>query len=249
MTQLAFPYTLQAGQPENVNQLNANLDAVKTLVNGGLDATNLSAAAGITAGQLAAAVQAALWAPGDIKATSMNVTAGSEPVGWLFADGRAVSRSTYPALFSAVGVTYGPGDGSTTFNLPDYRGRTLVGLGTHAEVDALTDNDALAVGSRKVKHRHGTDSQGNHSHGGGTGGESAHFHGAGSPFIVAAFGVDLQRFTGGVSFPVNYATFTQGGTNHNHSISTDGAHTHNVGDQAGPLDAAAYQVVNYLVKT
>lgn len=41
---------------------------------------------------------------------------------WLVCDGRAVSRATYPALFDAIGTTYGVGNGSTTFNLPDLRG-------------------------------------------------------------------------------------------------------------------------------
>jgi microcystin-dependent protein len=49
------------------------------------------------------------------------------PLGWLFCDGRAVLRSAYPLLFAAIDVNYGPGDGSTTFNLPDMRGRTAFG--------------------------------------------------------------------------------------------------------------------------
>lgn len=44
------------------------------------------------------------------------------PSGWLDADGSAVSRATYAALFAAIGTTFGVGDGSTTFNLPDMRG-------------------------------------------------------------------------------------------------------------------------------
>ena len=49
------------------------------------------------------------------------------PAGWLLAYGQAVSRTTYAELFAAYGTTYGSGDGSTTFNLPDYRGRTPFG--------------------------------------------------------------------------------------------------------------------------
>lgn len=51
----------------------------------------------------------------------------SAPSGWLLADGSAVSRATYAALFAVYGTTYGSGDGSTTFNLPDRRGRIGVG--------------------------------------------------------------------------------------------------------------------------
>lgn len=52
----------------------------------------------------------------------------SAPTGWLLCYGQAISRTTYAALFTAIGTTYGTGDGSTTFNLPDARGRVLAGL-------------------------------------------------------------------------------------------------------------------------
>lgn len=51
----------------------------------------------------------------------------SAPTGWLDCDGSAVSRSTYADLFTAIGTTYGAGDGSSTFNIPDIRGRTVSG--------------------------------------------------------------------------------------------------------------------------
>jgi len=62
--------------------------------------------------------------------------AGSVPSGWLLCDGRAVSRTTYAALFAAIGGTYGAGNGSTTFNLPDFRGKFLRGYlgGTSAAI-------------------------------------------------------------------------------------------------------------------
>jgi microcystin-dependent protein len=49
------------------------------------------------------------------------------PTGWLLCTGQAVSRTTYAALFAAIGTTYGSGDGSTTFNVPDMRGRFPAG--------------------------------------------------------------------------------------------------------------------------
>jgi microcystin-dependent protein len=51
----------------------------------------------------------------------------SAPTGYLWCDGSAVSRSTYSALFTALGTTFGSGDGSTTFNVPDLRGRVPLG--------------------------------------------------------------------------------------------------------------------------
>lgn len=52
------------------------------------------------------------------------------PAGWLECNGQAVSRAVYDTLFAAVGITHGAGDGSTTFNVPDMRGRTPYGVGT-----------------------------------------------------------------------------------------------------------------------
>jgi microcystin-dependent protein len=54
----------------------------------------------------------------------------SAPTGWLLCNGDAVLRSTYADLFTIVGETYGAGDGSLTFNLPDLRDRFAVGTGT-----------------------------------------------------------------------------------------------------------------------
>jgi microcystin-dependent protein len=51
----------------------------------------------------------------------------SAPAGWLLCAGQAVSRTVNATLFAAIGTTYGAGDGSTTFNLPDLRGRTIAG--------------------------------------------------------------------------------------------------------------------------
>jgi microcystin-dependent protein len=49
------------------------------------------------------------------------------PAGWLLCFGQAISRTTYATLFAVIGTTYGTGDGSTTFNLPDLRGRIAPG--------------------------------------------------------------------------------------------------------------------------
>lgn len=59
------------------------------------------------------------------------------PRGWLVADGAAVSRETHAALFAAIGTTYGAGDGATTFNLPDLRGRAPRGVATLAQGTTL----------------------------------------------------------------------------------------------------------------
>jgi microcystin-dependent protein len=72
---------------------------------------------------------------------------GTVPAGWLLCDGTAISRTTYSALFSAVGIVHGQGDGSSTFHLPDYRGRFLRGaddMGTGAAGRDPGDNRTAA---------------------------------------------------------------------------------------------------------
>ena len=66
--------------------------------------------------------------------------AATPPSGWLTCDGSAVSRSTYSDLFSTIGTTYGAGDGSSTFNLPDFGGRGPIGYkSNNAKFDALNE--------------------------------------------------------------------------------------------------------------
>lgn len=77
----------------------------------------------ITLAALAAAIKSSILASGVIEAFA-GTTA---PSGWLFCYGQAVSRTTYADLFAAISTTYGTGDGSTTFNLPDLRGRVIAG--------------------------------------------------------------------------------------------------------------------------
>jgi microcystin-dependent protein len=102
-------------------------------------------AGGITSNELAdGAVVTAKIADGAVtqaKASNMLIPAGaimpfamnSVPTGWLAADGTAVSRSTYATLFAAIATTYGVGNGSTTFNVPDLRGYFVRGTGTNSD--------------------------------------------------------------------------------------------------------------------
>ena len=70
--------------------------------------------------------------PGEVKWFAMSTA----PTGFLKANGAAVSRTTYAALFSAIGTTYGVGDGSNTFNLPDLRGEFIRGWDDGRGVDS-----------------------------------------------------------------------------------------------------------------
>lgn len=65
------------------------------------------------------------------------------PFGTLICNGAAISRSAYPELFEAIGTTWGAGDGSTTFNIPDLRGYFLRGVGGNSAVLAAEQGDAM----------------------------------------------------------------------------------------------------------
>lgn len=73
----------------------------------------------VTKAKLAAALQELLVPTG----SEMLYAGTSAPSGWLMCDGSAVSRTTYANLFAVIGVEHGSGDGTTTFNVPDARGR------------------------------------------------------------------------------------------------------------------------------
>jgi microcystin-dependent protein len=68
------------------------------------------------------------------------------PDGWLLCNGQEVSRTTYTNLYAAIGTTYGTGDGSTTFNLPDCNGRFLKG-GTAGVYNSESLPDAVVYDS------------------------------------------------------------------------------------------------------
>ena len=78
----------------------------------------------------------------------------SAPTGWLLCDGSAVSRTTYADLFAVCGITYGAGNGSTTFNLPNLVGYFIRGL----DIGGAVDPDSRTLGSTQTDafqgHRH-----------------------------------------------------------------------------------------------
>ena len=97
--------------------------------------------------------------PGTIAPFAGDVSISGPPIGWLLCDGQAVSRTTYApldTLMSAAGYPYGNGDGSTTFNVPDFRGRIAMGLdnmgGTSANIvqDAAADTLGGTLGAETV---------------------------------------------------------------------------------------------------
>jgi microcystin-dependent protein len=109
-------------------------------------------------------ISSALSATGAVPVGVVNPFAGANaPAGWLLCFGQTVSRTAYPVLFTTLGTTYGAGDGSTTFAIPDMRGRAVAGVddmgGTAASrltnaVSGVTGTTLGAVGGNQVVHAH-----------------------------------------------------------------------------------------------
>jgi microcystin-dependent protein len=148
----------------------------------------------------------------------------SAPSGWLNCDGAAVSRATYAGLFSVIGTAYGSGNGSTTFNLPDFRLRFPRGSGSGSAIGASTNNNT---------HAHTVNvADGNH----------AHTHTVASSVSSSVSG----NFSGTSSNEPNHthatntnatgAATTNNTGNHSHSVSVPGggsATTGSVGNTFG----------------
>lgn len=178
----------------------------------------------VTAAQLSSAISGTFVKTGSIH---MWPVTGTLPTGYLDCDGSAVSRTTYSELFDAIGDDYGPGDGSTTFNLPDFRGYFLRGWDNGAGVDpdaaSRTDRgDGTTGDSPGTKqaggipsHTHGpgtltgtTDDPGNHTHTYGNADSDSIAGGAGTSNKDAENANDFS--TGGAGAHTHVVTLTGG---------------------------------------
>lgn len=133
-------------------KLNTDLDGIDTTVKAVSDAATAAAA-------LAALALPTAYMTGQVVMTGRS----SAHTGWLECDGSAVSRSTYAALFTAISTTWGTGDGSTTFNIPDMRGYFPRGYDNGRGIDtgrALASNQADAFAAHTHSITAGTGSSG-----------------------------------------------------------------------------------------
>lgn len=103
----------------------------------------------------------AVFSVGDYKPSSKT----ADHSGWLLCDGRAVSRVTHKPLFDVVGTTYGAGDGSTTFNIPNLQGRFLLGKATAGTGSTIGSTGGSIDHTHTMgSHTHTISSDGGHSH-------------------------------------------------------------------------------------
>lgn len=175
--------------------------------------------------------------------------AASAPSGWLLCDGSNVSRTTYAALFEAIGTTYGAGNGSTTFGIPNLKGRVPVGLDTsQAEFDALGETGGAKTHTLTVSempsHTHTQDA---HTHTGTTNNNGSHSHGYIQPYNTSGMGP-----AGSYGF-YHYArgAITDAAGEHAHSFTTNSATATNQNTGGGQAhnNLQPYIVLNYIIKT
>lgn len=163
----------------------------------------------------------------------MDYAGSSAPSGWLLCYGQNISRTTYAALFTAIGVTYGVGDGSTTFTLPDLRGRVVAGKDDMggSSANRLTDQtggldgDTLGDTGGSETHTLTTAQMPEHTHTGTTSSDGAHTH-----TVTAVGSTSVAASSGGTTgAPAAASSLT---------TSSNGAHTHTFTTASAGSDGA-----------
>lgn len=182
----------------------------------------------------------------------MPYAGSSSPGGYLLCDGTAVSRMTYIDLFGVIGTTFGVGNGTTTFNVPDMRGRMALGVSGSNALATLGGAGIASIGiSELPAHTHTgtTDSAGSHSH---SVSDPGHAHGQLNGRDDGNVSNQPGQAPPGDGVPNETGYPTQSATT-GISIGSAGAHTHtfttgSTGSGAAFSIMNPYVSLNYIIK-
>lgn len=237
MATLVVPYSFTANTAIVAADMNSNFSAVKTFVEALAAGTNLDTGS-IASSKLATATIQLLAPTGAINAYAGSIA----PTGWLLCDGAAVSRATYADLFALIGTTYGVGDGTTTFNLPDMKGRVIVGkaaTGTFAALNNKGGAETHTLTTAEMpSHAHTADGDltaataGGHGHTASSGTTGSHSHtGTVDSGGYHQHGIDTRNTTSSTHTHQSGTRVSVGATAANETDTTrytnyDGTHTH-----------------------
>jgi microcystin-dependent protein len=164
------------------------------------------------------------------------------PTGWLAANGALVSRATYAALFAAIGTTYGAGNGSSTFSLPDLRGMFPRAWDAGRGVDPGRVL-GTSQGSANLSHQHSMAGAGAHNHSMSSAGAHQHSvaeYAGGSPASLHISAATNSGLGGGL---------TGSAGAHTHTITDAGSHTHTItsegASESRPINVALLACIKY----
>lgn len=166
----------------------------------------------------------------------MQYSGATAPDGWFICNGVEVSRTTYSTLYAVIGTTYGVGDGSTTFNLPNCQGRVPVGAGGVYDANGLFNSFTLAASAGELTHTLTSAEMPSHTHTISSGG--AHTH---TINLISTILTEVGSVTG----------YLFSATPLNGLIPSGGAHTHapaNTGGGTAHNNLQPYIALNYIIK-
>jgi microcystin-dependent protein len=177
----------------------------------------------------------------------MPFAGATAPSGWLLCQGQAISRTTYAHLFSVISTTYGTGDGSTTFNVPDMRGNVPAG---YKSGDANFGSLGQTGGSTDImEHSHGVNDPG-HGHGVNDPGHSHSWTMSGSLSFVQNVGTGGGLDYSGAGGNWRYAAVTGSNGGSGTGIGIDGSGTGISIDESGTgaNNLTPYNTFQYIIK-